>query len=133
MQTKHTAGTWRIKETFSKEYPSHIDYSIHGDEQELHTIPTDENSPLWKFHPHIADVRFGRSNEEREANATLISFAPEMNQMVYDLMKCIKRLTEDEQPDKTLEAYWIGEAHELLLKVNGGAYWKNANEKTTTL
>lgn len=73
MKTKHTSGTWRVIETKSEEYPKHIDYSVHADEQELHTEIDNETSPLWKFRPHIADIRFGRSNEEREANAKLLS------------------------------------------------------------
>jgi len=130
MNTKHTPGPWRFKKTTSEEYKNHIDYSIHADEQDLHTVINEENSPLWKFRPHIADVIFGRSNEEREANARLITAAPELLQMVYDLKKCIKRLTEDNlfQFQKDAEAEWIGEAHELLMKVEPD-YYRNANQK----
>jgi len=49
--------------------------------------------------------------------------------MVYDLKKCIERLTSDEaltQYDKDKEAQWVGEAHELLHAVNPD-YYTNAN------
>ena len=68
--------------------------------------------------------------EEEGANAQLIMFAPQLLQMVSDLKDCIKRLTSDDaltQFDKDAEAQWIGEAHELLHKVNPN-YYKNANE-----
>lgn len=91
-------------------------------------------------------VELPKSFADSEANAQLIAdagntynetgklpseLAKERNElfkMVKSLKNCIKRLTEGELADKDLEAYWIGEAHELLLNVNGGAYWKNANE-----
>ena len=69
-----------------------------------------------------------KTQEEHEANTRLIAAAPELLQMVYDLKKCIERLTADDvsQFDRDTEAYWIGEAHELLLKANPN-YYKNAN------
>lgn len=78
MKTKHTTGKWSVISETSKEYPNHIEYSVKADEQQLHTNPKDENSPLWNFNPHIADILFGRTNEEREANAKLIAAAPEL-------------------------------------------------------
>lgn len=67
---------------------------------------------------------------EIETNAKLIAAAPELLQMVYDLKKCIERLTDDNlelhQEDRDKEAQWIGEAHELLHKINPN-YYKNAN------
>ncbi len=54
----------------------------------------------------------------------------ELFEMVYNLKKCVERLTSDDaltQFDKDAEAQWIGEAHELLYKVNPN-YYKNANE-----
>lgn len=65
---------------------------------------------------------------EEDANAKLIAHAPELLVMVNDLKNCIKRLTNDDldQSEKDLEAYWIGEAHELLSKINPD-YYTNAN------
>ena len=67
--------------------------------------------------------------EEEGANVHLIAHAPELLQMVWQLKNCIGRLTEDtemSQFDKDREAQWIGEAHELLYKINPG-YYRNAN------
>jgi hypothetical protein len=50
--------------------------------------------------------------------------------MVKDLKDCIKRLTSDEemsQFDMDAEAQWIGDAHELLYKINPD-YYRNANQ-----
>lgn len=68
--------------------------------------------------------------EEEGANAHLIAHAPELLQMVKDLKDCIKRLTSDtelSQFDMDLEAEWIGDAHELLYKINPD-YYRNANQ-----
>lgn len=66
--------------------------------------------------------------EEENANTKLIAASPQLMQMVYDLKNCIKRLTEDgiSQEDRDKEAQWIGEAHELLYKINND-YYNNAN------
>ena len=50
--------------------------------------------------------------------------------MVNDLKKSIERLTSEKisQFDIDKEAYWIGEAHELLNKINPN-YYTNANNK----
>jgi hypothetical protein len=70
---------------------------------------------------------------EGKANARLMAAAPELLQMVYDLMNCIKRLTDSDlelhQEDKDKEAQWIGEAHELLHVINPD-YYNNANKKS---
>lgn len=44
----------------------------------------------------------------------------ELISMVHQLKNCIERLTQDEvtQEQRDLEAYWIGEANELLTTVN---------------
>jgi len=68
--------------------------------------------------------------EQEGANAQLIMYAPELLQMVKDLKDCIKRLTSDEemsQFDMDAEAQWIGDAHELLYKINPD-YYRNANQ-----
>jgi hypothetical protein len=68
--------------------------------------------------------------EQEGANAHLIAHAPELLQMVKDLKDCIKRLTSDEemsQFDMDAEAQWIGDAHELLYKINPD-YYRNANQ-----
>ena len=106
---KGTSGEWEISN------PTFTSYTIHTKDMTICDVL-------------CIDI----SDEEALANAKLIAAAPELLQMVYDLMKCIERLTTDEaltQLDKDTEAEWIGEAHELLLKANGCAYWKNANEK----
>jgi hypothetical protein len=71
--------------------------------------------------------------EEEGANAQLIMYAPELLQMVKSLKDCIKRLTNDtemSQYDIDCEAEWIGEAHELLHKINPN-YYQNANQQGT--
>lgn len=107
MKTQHTQGPW----------DAHSNNEIHPlwDEDGLHIIaeiPEDAQ----------------QSEQEKTANARLIAAAPDLLQMVYDLKKCIERLTEDgvSQFDRDKEAEWIGEAHELLLKVNP-YYYNNAN------
>ena len=49
--------------------------------------------------------------------------------MVKDLKDCINRLTSEklDQFDIDKEAYWIGEACELLNKINPN-YYNNANK-----
>ncbi len=77
-----------------------------------------------------------RTDDEAQANAERIVKAvnshDELFKMVYDLKKCVERLTQDNvtQEERDLEAYWIGEAHELLHKVNPD-YYQNANARTT--
>jgi hypothetical protein len=53
----------------------------------------------------------------------------ELFNMVNDLKHCIDRLTSEKlsQFDIDKEAYWIGEAHELLNKINPN-YYTNANK-----
>lgn len=95
MNTKHTAGTWHAKD--GQIYPT-------------------ETGKTLALIPY-----YDKDNREQEANLKLIAAAPELLQMVYDLKKCIERLTSDEaltQYDKDKEAQWIGEAHELLHTVN---------------
>lgn len=107
METKHTQGQW--------------DFAV--GKEKIFIMSENET---------IMVAQLDAKMVQAEANAQLITHAPELLQMVYDLKECIKRLTEDNnlsQFDKDKEAEWIGEAHELLIKANGGAYWKNANEK----
>lgn len=113
MLTKHTKGQWYV--SGGDKYAT-IE-SRNMDEKIVVTYPT------------IATVNSTFINvEEFRSNAKLISHAPELLQMVSDLKDCIKRLTNDDisQFDRDKEAYWIGEAHELLTKVNPD-YYKNAN------
>ena len=94
MKTQHTQGAWLTNE--GQIYPEQTGKT-------LALIPY-----------------FDENNDEQDANAKLIAAAPELLKMVYDLKNCIKRLTSDEltQFDKDQEAEWIGEAHELLYKIN---------------
>ena len=84
-------------------------------------------------------------NAEAQANAERICTAvngydallksnAELFQMVRDLKKCINRLCQDgvTQEERDLEAYWEGEAHELLLNINPN-YFKNANETESAI
>jgi len=95
MKIEHTQGAWITKE--GQIYPEQTGKT-------LALIPY-----------------FDETNDEQQANAKLIASAPELLKMVYDLKNCIKRLTSDEnltQFDKDREAEWIGEAHELLYRIN---------------
>ena len=68
--------------------------------------------------------------EQEGANAHLIAHAPELLQMVKYLKDCIERLTSDtelSQSDMGVEAEWIGDARELLYKINPD-YYQNANQ-----
>jgi hypothetical protein len=58
------------------------------------------------------------------------NYDEELFQMVRDLKNCIARLTSEklDQFEIDKEAYWIGEAHELLSKINPN-YYTNANKK----
>lgn len=51
--------------------------------------------------------------------------------MVKSLKECIQRLTSDHlsQFDRDLEAYWIGEAHELLIGINPNYQRKEASNE----
>jgi len=108
MKTKHTQGQWITKGDFKR-------------------IATNESL---LDETQICIISGDSREEEIQANAQLIAAAPELLQMVYNLMKCVHRLTDDSfelhQEDKDNEAQWIGEAHELLLKINPN-YYKNAN------
>ena len=94
MNTRHTQGNW------------------HAKDGQIYPTETGKTLALMPY--------FDKDNEEQEANSQLIASAPELLQMVYDLKNCIKRLTEDgmSQEDRDKEAQWIGEAHELLYKIN---------------
>jgi hypothetical protein len=58
------------------------------------------------------------------------NYNEELFNMVKDLKNCIARLTSEklEQSEIDLEAYWIGEAHELLSEINPN-YYTNANKQ----
>jgi hypothetical protein len=96
MNTKHTSGKWHAKD--GQIYPT-------------------ETGKTLAIIPY-----YDKDNREQEANAKLIAAASELLQMVYDLMNCIKRLTDSDlelhQEDKDKEAQWIGEAHEMLHVIN---------------
>jgi len=96
MNTKHTSGTW------------------HAKDGQIYLTETGRTLALI--------THYDQYDEEQEANAKLMAAAPELLQMVYDLMNCIKRLTDSDlelhQEDKDKEAQWIGEAHELLHVIN---------------
>ena len=109
MNTTHTSGNWTL------EYCLDNSIFVKSGENFISHIETQENSGI---------------SDEMNANARLIAAAPELLQMVYDLKKCIERLTSDTnltQEDKDKEAQWVGEAHELLAVINPN-YYNNANE-----
>lgn len=108
MNTKHTAGKWVIVQ--HSQFCNGTEIVCNG--KVITTI----------LNQRATDI-------EGKANAKLMAAAPELLQMVYDLKKCIERLTGDNilsQEDKDKEAQWVGEAHELLYSVNPD-YYKNAN------
>ena len=65
----HTQGEWKVKKTESEEYENHFLFEVHA---------TKLKDGKTTFRPFIADIHFGRTNEEREANAKLIAAAPNM-------------------------------------------------------
>lgn len=102
MKIQHTAGKWLYKRQGFKI-----------------TIGTENEANLKSGHNYTVAV-IDDNSMQAEANARLLAAAPELLQMVYDLKQCVKRLTQDDvsQYDRDTEAQWIGEAHELLLKIN---------------
>lgn len=124
MKNKHTAGTWEYK----KVTPTQIIIGIKG-------YGTDDNYRKDNRCGQIAIIKGWDGDKtttlstEDEANAQLIAHAPELLQMVYDLKKCIKELSQDNvsQFDRDTLAQWEGEAHELLTRINPDWY-DNANK-----
>lgn len=114
MKTKHTAGPWEIH---GHNIEGKILIGKKGEKYNTGKIVT------------IGWNCCGKDSEEWKANAKLIAAAPELLQMVNELKNSVKRLTEDNlsQEDRDKEAQWIGEAHELLYKINPD-YYTNANE-----
>jgi hypothetical protein len=103
MNTKHTQGNWTAKGNANNRY-----VRAHKNGFCIAEVSTPNE---------VGDYL---TDDEAEANAKLIASAPELLQMVYDLMKCVQRLSEDgvSQENRDKEAQWIGEAHELLYKIN---------------
>lgn len=92
METKHTPGEWV---TESKEL----------------NIITVHNGEI-----NIADVlEIDIDPEEAEANARLIACAPMLLETLEGVMKALSRMIDKHDPD-SIEAEWIGNAHEAILK-----------------
>lgn len=72
-----------------------------------------EDSDGFKYNPLIAEVLFGRSDEERENNARLIAAAP-------DLLECLE---EAHELLGSLKGYYTrslsGRIHNLIRRVKG--------------
>lgn len=116
METKHTKGQW-IKGTKTSKRDWMKIYSNGKLIAEVKELSKKGERKATDF-------------EEENANAHLIAHAPELLQMVKDLKDCIHRLTSDiemSQNDIDTEAEWIGDAHELLYKINPN-YYQNANQ-----
>ena len=116
MKTKHTQGQWiKGTNTSSRDWMKiYADGKLIAEVKELSK----------KGERKASDF------EEEGANAQLIMYAPQLLQMVKDLKDCIGRLTSDtemSQNDKDVEAEWVGDAHELLYKINPD-YYRNANQ-----
>ena len=119
MKNKHTPGKWEI---------------CNQTETQIFIASTQRGARTEQGKgSYICQIKQEREhygiNEQDEANARLITHAPELLQMVYDLKQCIKRLTQDDltQFDRDTEAQWEGEAHELLTRINPDWY-DNANK-----
>lgn len=112
MNTQHSQGPWHYKQVGGRYFIGLVNY------------PTDVRTDTSAG--YICEISKGiqltKLTEQDEANARLITKAPELLQMVYDLKKCIERLTNDSlelhQEDRDKEAQWTGEAHELLISIN---------------
>ena len=112
MNTQHSQGPWHYKQVGRRYFIGLVNYPT--------DVRTDTNAG------YICEISKGiqltKLTEQDEANARLITKAPELLQMVYDLKKCIERLTNDSlelhQENRDKEAQWTGEAHELLISIN---------------
>ena len=116
MKTKHTQGQWiKGTNTFTRDWMKiYCNNKLIAEVKELNK----------------KGERKATDFEQEGANAHLIAHAPELLQMVKDLKDCIERLTSDteiSQNDMDVEAEWIGDAHELLYKINPD-YYRNANQ-----
>ena len=116
MKTKHTQGQWiKGTNTSSRDWMKiYADGKLIAEVKELSK----------KGERKASDF------EEEGANVHLIAHAPELLQMVKNLKDCIKRLTSNaalSQFDMDVEAEWVGDAHELLYKINPD-YYRNANQ-----
>jgi len=129
MKTKHTQGQWKVSPLMGQ-----IEAFYYSS---INKQPTDAENAFYHTTKTICKIETrplqNTLTEEQQANAVLIAAAPSLMQMVFDLMKCVKRLTEDgltkEQRDK--EAQWLGEAHELLHSINPD-YYSNSTSKNPT-
>jgi hypothetical protein len=101
MKGKHTQGNWRIV----SQMPN--GYTIENEQGKLICFSQCEDED-------------GEHTDEDMANLALIKAAPEMLILIRDLKRSIERLTQDNisQEAKDLEAYWIGEANELLNEIS---------------
>lgn len=73
-----------------------------------------DQSPLPQ---RVCDMRTDQQmrRAEMEPNARLISAAPELLEALRGTMKALSRMIDKHDPD-SIEAEWIGEAHEAIAK-----------------
>lgn len=118
----------------------HLSSKLKGDEYSVYIL-SDKNHPLAIAQYSVYfDIDTAEANAARivecwngynsllEENKKLKEINGELFQMVKDLKGCINRLTEDglKQIDRDHEAQWIGEANDLIVKINPN-YYQNAN------
>jgi hypothetical protein len=86
MKTQHTAGTWTAKD--GQIYPEETGKTL-------------------------AVLPYYSGTEEQEANAKLISAAPELLETLIGTMQALSRMIDKYNPDD-IEAEWIGNANEAI-------------------
>ena len=122
MKTKHSGGHW----TAHKNTSWGENHKQNFGDKEGYVITHRSNGQTIVVASVIGV--FGVNQSVIDANAKLIAHAPQLLQMVYDLKKCIDRLTQDDlsQFERDSEATWTSDAHELLSMINPD-YYTNAN------
>ena len=97
---KHTPGPWRIDTLKRNDIDNTIAFTIVSD-----------TAGEWVVEGEIL-------TERDPANLALIAAAPELLETLEGCMKALARMIDKHDPD-SIEAEWIGHAHEAIFKAKG--------------